>query len=114
MTIREAIVGEIEPYSLSDDSIEKAYVDAAGRFGGSASIDAPYAYAEKKTCNFAAMLCLNRVRVLASENIGGISNSYNVANIDKRIKALAREAGISADLVGADEGDATISFARIW
>lgn len=116
MTIREAISGEIEPYGLSDESIEKAFIDANGRFGEDAelSIDNDYSYSYKKIVAFAAMLCLNRLRELTSENIGGISQSYDVKKLESRIKAIANESGISSDLVLADISNPTISYAPIW
>lgn len=114
MTNREAVIGEIEPYSLSDESVEKAFIDAVGRFNSGLGIDDDYMFDSKKTCNFAAMLCLNRLRTLTAENIGGISNSYDRKDLDKRIKAIARDAGISADLVLAEESEAYVKYAPVW
>lgn len=115
MTIREAISGEIEPYGLSDDSLEKAYIDASGRFsdGVSFDIDTPYTYALKKVVAFAAMLCLNRVRELTAENIGGLSQNFDVKKLEKRIKAIATEAGISPDIVLADTDEPRVTFISI-
>ena len=39
MTISEAIASEIQPYSTSDEAIEKMFIDAADQFGVSASVD---------------------------------------------------------------------------
>lgn len=116
MTIREAISGEIEPYGLSDESMEKAFIDSNGRFGNdeALTVEDDYSYAHKKVVAFAAMLCLNRLRELTSENIGGISQSYDVKKLESRIKAIAVESGISPDLVLADDSEASISYVPIW
>lgn len=116
MTIREAISGEIEPYGLSDESIEKAFIDSNGRFGdnNTLTIENDYSYAQKKVVAFAAMLCLNRLRELTSENIGGISQSYDVKMLESRIKAIAAEIGISPDLVLADDNSAEIYYVPVW
>ena len=115
MTIREAISGEIEPYGLSDDSIEKAFIDAAGRFGDGMAlqITSTYTYAMKKVVAFAAMLCLNRLRELTAENIGGISQNYDVKKLMNRIKAIAAEAGISPDILLADTDEPRVTFISV-
>lgn len=116
MIISEAISGEIEPYGLSDESIEKSFIDANGRFGEdpSLSIGETYTYAHKKVVAFAAMLCLNRLRELTAENMGGISQNYDVKKLEKRIQAIANENDISPDLVLADSSDPSISYVPIW
>ena len=115
MTIREAISGEIEPYGLSDESLEKAFIDAAGRFGGGMAldIDSNYSYALKKVVAFAAMLCLNRLRELTAENVGGISQNYDVKKLVNRMKAIAAEAGISPDILLADTDEPRVTFISI-
>lgn len=115
MTIREAITGEIEPYGLSEDSVEKSFLDANGRYGtnAAASVEDDYSYALKKVVAYAALLCLNRVRMLAAENIGGLSQQYDVRRIEKRMEALATEAGIPVELLLAGSGD-TITCNAIW
>lgn len=109
MTNIEAVAAAIEPYSVSDDALEKALIDAGDRFGELSSEDT-YSAEGKKTVALASMLCLSRLRVLQSENIGGISNAYVVAKIEKVIKAIANDAGISADLVLADDEDTITCF----
>lgn len=115
MTIRDAISGEIEPYGLSDESMEKAFIDANGRFGDGTplSVESTYDYAKKKVVAFAAMLCLNRVRELTAENIGGISQNFDVKKLENRIKAIATEAGISPDIVLADTDEPRVTFISI-
>lgn len=114
MTNREAIIGEIEPYSLSDESIEKAFIDAAGRFSSFGDIDSEYEYSMKQVVSLASMLCLNRLRVLASENVGGISQTFNVSKLEKRIAAIANEAGLAPSLVLADENDESVTYMSVW
>lgn len=116
MTILEAISGEIEPYSISDNSMEKAFLDSSAHFGASNAVGDDYKPSEpiqKKVVAYASMLCLNRVRVLASENIGGISSSYEVKKLEKRISAIAEDAGLSASLVLASDSDITIDYISI-
>ena len=114
MTNREAILGEIEPYSLSDESVEKAFIDAVGRLNSFGDVDSEYDYNMKQVVALASMLCLNRLRVLSSENIGGISQTFNVSKLEKRIAVIANEAGLSADLVLADEDSASVTYMNIW
>ena len=97
MTNIEAVAATIEPYSVSDEAIQKALIDASAKF--ECPSDAEYSLSAKKGVALASMLCLSRLRVLAAENIGGISQ------LDKAIKAIAKDAGISADLVDADDED---------
>lgn len=112
MTNREAVAAAIEPYSVSDDSLDKALIDASERFGEYSPEDT-YSLQGKKCVALASMLCLSRLRVLASENIGGISQTFAIAKIEKAIRAIANDAGISADLVLADEGDNIVTCVSI-
>lgn len=114
MTNRQAIAADIEPYSLSDESIEKSFLDAAMRFGIIASADDEYTPGMKKLAALASMLCLNRLRVLENENIGGISQSFNVKKLEKRIEAIAYEAGLSPELVLASDDENSITFIPCW
>lgn len=108
MTYLEAIAATIEPYSVSDESLEKALIDASDRFGTFAP-DETYSLDGKKAVALASMLCLAHLRVLQTENIGGISNTYAVAKIEKSIRAIASDAGISADLVLAEDGEDVVT-----
>lgn len=114
MTNREAIIGEIEPYSLSDESIEKSFIDAASKFSVFGDIDCEYTSEMMQVVAYTSMLCLNRLRVLASENIGGISQSFNVNKLEKRIKAIANEAGLSSEMVLAENEDSSVTYINIW
>lgn len=112
MTYLEAVAATIEPYSVSDESLEKALIDASERFGAFAADD-NYTLEGKKCVALASMLCLAHLRVLESENIGGISNSYAVTKIEKAIKAIASDADISADLVLADDSEDVVTCVSI-
>lgn len=116
MTNIEAIAAEIEPYSLSDDAYTKALIDACAHFSTALDADEEYAAGSMKTIALAAMSCLNRLRVLAAENNGGISQNYNTAELEEAIKGIAKRAGLSAALVLDDEDGSTptISYAPIW
>lgn len=114
MTNREAIIGEIEPYSLSDESIEKSYLDAMEKYPALGDIDCEYDSSMRKIVAYASMLCLNRLRVLSSENIGGISQSFNVEKIERRIKNIANEAGIPSDLLLVDSEDIVVTYMSVW
>ena len=39
MTISEAIASEIQPFSTSEEALEKMFIDAADKFGASESVD---------------------------------------------------------------------------
>lgn len=114
MTNREAIFAEIEPYSLSYDSVEKSFLDAAVKLSAFGDVDSEYDSSMKQVVALASMLCLNRLRVLESENISGISQSFNVKKLEKRIASIANEAGLSPDLVLDDGGDVSITYMSVW
>jgi len=109
MTNEDAVKGAIEPYALSDDAVEKFYIDAQGAYGGGDFTDS-YSVDNLQTVNYAAILCLNNCRTLSSENAGGVSQSYDTQRIAKMIRALAAAAGldISDDLL--DDDSPTIMF----
>ena len=115
MTNREAIAAEIEPYSLSEDSVEKSYMDAAARFGIIGYVDDEYDYTDPRAVALASMFCLDRVRCLSSENIGGISQSFSAAEIEKRIRAIALRAGISPSIVLSNDSGSTVTYmGNMW
>lgn len=107
MTISEAITSEIQPFSTSDETIEKMFIDAADNFGVSESVDDAYSVAVKKPVAYAAMRILYKMRVLSSENVGGMSQGYKNQNslIDDMIKSIAKDAGLDADLVLNEDSD---------
>ena len=114
MTIREAIAASIEPYSLSDEAVDKAAMDAFYRFGGEESVDTSNDYSPtmKKPCGFAAMLLLRQVITLQAENIGGISNTYK-KDVEDLIKGIAKDIGVNPDLVLDGDGDNVVTYCPV-
>lgn len=107
MTNSEAIASEIQPFSTSDEALEKMFIDAVDKFDVSGSIDDDYSVAMKQVVAYAAMRILCKMRVLSSENVGGISQSYKDKNtlIDSMIKSIAKDSGLDADSVLDDDSD---------
>ena len=117
MTISEAIASEIQPYSTSDEAIEKMFIDAADQFGVSASVDDEYSVGMKKSVAYSAMRILYKMKTLSNENIGGISQSYKDKNsvIDDMIKSIAKDAGLDAGLVIDSDSDGFwVTSAKAW
>ena len=60
MTISEAIASEIQPFSTSDETLEKMFIDAVDKFSITASVADEYSVAVKKPVAYAAIhICLN-------------------------------------------------------
>lgn len=117
MTISEAIASEIQPFSTSDETLEKMFIDAADKFNSTASVADEYSVAVKKPVAYAAMRILYKMNPLSSENVGGISQSYkNDKNlIDKMIKSIAKDAGLDADLVIDSTSDNYwVQSVKVW
>ena len=117
MTISEAIASEIQPFSTSDEALEKMFIDAADKFGASESVDDAYSVAVKKPVAYAAMRILYKMRTLSSENVGGVSQSYKNDDelIDDMIKSIAKDAGVSADLVlNTDSDGYWLQSVKVW
>lgn len=117
MTILEAIASEIQPFSTSDETLEKMFIDASEVFGVGTSVESDYTTAVKKPVAYAAMRILDKMRVLSNENIGGISQGYKDKNslIDNMIKSIAKDAGLNADLVlNSDSDDYWLRSVKIW
>lgn len=117
MTISEAIASEIQPFSTSDETLEKMFIDAANRYSVNASVNDEYSIEAKIPVAYSAMRILYKMNSLASENIGGVSQSYkNDKNlIDKMIKSIAKDAGLDADLViDNDSDDYWLKAANVW
>lgn len=116
MTVLTAVAAKIEPYTVSDEALEVAFAEAAERFGVPASVADEYSVSEhRKAATLAAMMVLSGLRTLGSENVGGLSTSYNYGQINAMIKALARAAGLSPSLVGVDAaGEPTVTSVKVW
>lgn len=115
MTNREAIAASIEPYSLSEDGLELLFINAAHHFGEeSADIDGEYTAAMLRPVALAAMRCLARMRVLQTERVDVISNTYDTAKIDKAIADIAADAGLDTSLVEADDDNYKLKAVQVW
>lgn len=117
MTISEAIASEIQPFSTSDETLEKMFIDSSEKFGASASVDDDYSSKEKKAVAYAAMRILYKMRVLSNENLGGISQSYKEKNtlIDDMIKSIAKDADLDADAVlNTDSDEYWFKAVKCW
>lgn len=117
MTISEAIASEIQPFSTSDEALEKMFIDAADKFGVSTSVNDDYSVAMKQPVAYSAMRILYKMKPLSSENVGGISQSYkNDKNlIDSMIKSIAKDAGLNANLVvDSDSDDYWLKAEKVW
>lgn len=117
MIISEAIASEIQPYSTSDEAIEKMFIDAADKFGVTASVGDEYSVGMKKPVAYSAMRILYKMKTLSNENIGGISQSYKDKNsiIDDMIKSIAKDAGLDASLViDSTSDDYWVQSVKVW
>lgn len=116
MTCLEAVSGKIEPYGVSDNAMEVALVDAAAHFSASILPTDEYQPATdgvSKSVALAAMKCLIQLTSLTGENIGGISQQYDVNKIKKAIIAIAKDAGLSPELVLDSDSDITVDYISI-
>lgn len=115
MTNREAISTEIEPYSLSDEAYETAFIKAQAHFGITDGVDDEYSAKMIQPVAYAGMVCLAKLLTLSSENIGGVAQAYNTQKVTAAIKALAQSAGLSASLVLDDDSDDySINAPKVW
>lgn len=115
MTNREAIATEIEPYSLSDEAYETAFMKAKAHFGITEDVDDIYSSEMIRPVAYAGMVCLAKLLTLTNENIGGVSQSYNTQKVTAAIKSLAQSAGLSSSLVLSDEtDDYGITAQKVW
>lgn len=116
MTNREAIASEILPYSLDENGLEKLFLDSCDHFGVSeVSVEDDYvAESMKRPVALAAMHCLARMRVLQSEKVDVISNTYDTGQLNKAIAAIAASAGLSASLVDAEDDNYNVTAKSCW
>lgn len=114
MTNREKIAAMIEPYSLTDEAVESAFLDSMRHFGRNGNVDDEFTSDVFQPITLAAMILLAQVLSLVNENIDGVSQSYN-KDIRDAIKAKANIAGLSASLVLDDDGDNyNINSPKVW
>jgi hypothetical protein len=108
MTILEAIAGEIEPYSLSDNAVEKSLLDSCAHFGVTHASGDDYTADCLTVVALAAMYCLSKLIVLSAENIGGISQSYSTSELEARIRGIASRTGLSPGLAIDADGSSNV------
>lgn len=92
LTKRNALLGEIEPYSPNPLTLEKAMADA-----GVEDADGEYTPSDKKTIAIAAIKVLRKFLSLSSDSLGKSSQGYSVEGLQKRIKALCQENGLDVE-----------------
>ncbi len=92
LTILNALIGELEPYTAGPAALQKALADAG--------VDEPetaYAATDRRSVAVAAVLVLKKLVVLASDSQGKSSQGYNVDKLEDRIEALCRENGLDVE-----------------
>ncbi len=92
LTKLDALIGDLDPYTPSPASLKKSLIDA-----GITGFDQEYTTADKKAVAKAAIAVLKRMIVLSSDSLGKSSQGYNVDELRKRIKQLAKENGLDAE-----------------
>ena len=90
ITIIEALMAELEPYTAAHIVCVKALMDV----GVEEEADAPYTPDCKRAVATAAIKVLKKFLVLSSEGLGKSSQSYNVEGLKKRISELCKENGL--------------------
>lgn len=92
LTKYDALLAELEPYTPSPNTMNKALVDA-----NVTDLESDYnPETDKKGVAVAAIKVLKKLVVLSSDSLGKSSQSYNVAELKRRIKDLCSENGLDA------------------
>ena len=92
LTLYEALLGELEPYSPSRLTIQKAMADVQLD-----DTDAPYSpEKDKKPVAIAAINILKKMVVLTNDSLGKSSQGYSVDQLINRIKDICSENGLDA------------------
>ena len=92
LTKYDALIGELEPYTVSPITLKKALADA-----NVGDLDAEYnAETDRKPIAIAAIRVLKKMVVLTSDSMGKSSQGYSVDELKKRIKAICSENGLDA------------------
>lgn len=90
----QALIGELEPYTVSQISMKKALLDAGVSNEG---VDGEYTQEDKSTVAVAAINVLKKLIVLTSDSLGKSSQGYSVEKLEERIKALCLENDLDVD-----------------
>ncbi len=94
ITILEALMAELEPYTAAQVVCKKALIDAGL---DDFTNDTPYTPDCKKYVAKAAVNVLKKFLPLSSDSVGKSSQSFNIEGLKRRIKDLCAEAGLEAD-----------------
>nr|UWI25157.1 MAG: hypothetical protein [Bacteriophage sp.] len=90
LTKYDALIGELEPYTVSPTTLKKALADASiGDFNTEYNADT-----DRKPIAIAAIKVLKKLVVLTSDSMGKSSQGYNVEELKNRIKAICSENGL--------------------
>jgi hypothetical protein len=93
LTKYDALLCEIEPYTVSPLTIKKALADA-----GVTEAEGDYdTENDRRGVAKAAILILAKLLVLSSDSLGKSSQGYNTSELNSRIKRLCGECGLSVD-----------------
>lgn len=92
LSLLDALIGELEPYTVSVAAMSKALLDA-----GFENAEAQYTKADKRNVAIAAVAVLKKLIVLSSDSLGKSSQGYNVDKLEKRIKAICQENDLELD-----------------
>lgn len=93
ITILEALMAELEPYTAAHVVCKKALIDAGL---SDFAEETPYTDDCKISVTVAAIKVLKKFIVLSSDSLGKSSQSYNIEGLKKRIRELCAEADIDA------------------
>ena len=85
MTNLEALIGEVEPYTVSQYASNKKLMDASLEPGGT------YSAANKRTVAQCAVSVLVAMLPLTSDRTGKSSQTYSREGLEDRIKELCNE-----------------------
>lgn len=92
LTKYDALLGELEPYTPSRLTLQKAMAD-----GGVNDLEAEYNPVEdKKPIAIAAIQVLKKMVVLTSDSLGKSSQGFSVEQLNNRIKAICSDNGLDA------------------
>ena len=108
LTKLDALIGELEPYTVSGSALRKALLDA----GVTAETESYSPVSDKRTIAIAAIHCLRKLIVLSSDSLGKSSQGYDTDQLKNRIKALCKENGLEASEF--DEVPEISDGSRLW
>lgn len=90
LTKYDALIGELEPYTVSPITLKKALADVK-----ISDWDNEYnADTDQRTIAIAAIKVLKRMIVLTNDTLGKSSQGYSVEKLERRIKDLCNENGL--------------------